>query len=107
LPDSACEYRCLQRKDKTTGTTDLALADPGERLAVVGAAEGRVAAEQDVRDDADAPHVCAEGHALATCHFGRHELGHAEVQCGVLAELDATRQPEVTDLQLVAARVRQ
>lgn len=66
-----------------------------------------MSAQQDVRDDAHRPAVGGEGDAFSASHLGRHELRHAVVQGCVFAELDAAGETEVTDLEVVAARVRE
>ena len=83
--------------------------------AAVGAAvagEGRVAAEQDVHDDAEAPEVAAlvvvvgladerlddlRGHELGAAHRGQ-QLGRRDGRGDRVVELDARAQVEVADL---------
>lgn len=80
-------------------------------VAATVAHEGRVAAEQDVEDDAQAPEVTAlvvDAGLLAEGlhHLGGHVLGRAargkQLWCGdggaVPVELDTTAQVEVADL---------
>ena len=63
--------------------------------------EGRDSGEEEVGDDAHAPHVRAEAGALLVHDLGRHELGLAVV------ELDGADDPlgegEVGDLDVLAA----
>ena len=72
--------------------------DSGEGFTVVDSSEGRMAAEENVGDDANAPHVSCEGDTLAAGHLWCHELWHAVVERGVLVELNAAREAEVADL---------
>mmetsp|Transcript_76337 Transcript_76337/g.166664 ORF Transcript_76337/g.166664 Transcript_76337/m.166664 type:complete len:291 (+) Transcript_76337:851-1723(+) len=72
--------------------------DLGEHFGVRVAKEGRIAAEHDVHDDADAPHV-AELIVLARQDLRRHVVRRAGLRLEKLAWFELARKTEIDDFE--------
>ena len=82
----------------------LTLFHVEERLAIIGTSEWTVAAQQDVSDDTDRPHVLTKTHAFAQDDFRCNVFRLSELQWSQ-SVFNSTSQTEVTNLQTISPRM--